>query len=260
MEMNKLKHFIKNVHGWLWEKEGKLLYNLARNCKGKGVIVEIGSWMGKSTICLGMGSKTGNKTRIFAIDPHVGSNEEKHRQILGVGGSTFSEFEKNIKNAGLTDLVVPIIKTSEDAAKIWRGEKIELLWIDGAHESDLVELDYKLWEQYLIEGGVIAFHDTDNPAVKRIVEKYVFKGDKFRHIGCVYTITFAQKSQKITLKDKINNKIMLTLKDIEYYMNHLSIPGAKLVRRIWDGIWNNVIGRIGELKLKIIEKDISITL
>ena len=39
--------------GWLNEAEGLLLYRLARNCSGKGVIVEIGSWKGRSTIWLG---------------------------------------------------------------------------------------------------------------------------------------------------------------------------------------------------------------
>ena len=32
------------------DKEGEFLYNMAKNCTGKGVIVEIGSWMGRSTI------------------------------------------------------------------------------------------------------------------------------------------------------------------------------------------------------------------
>ena len=40
----------QRVEGWLTEREGRLLFNLARKCSGKGVIVEIESWKGKSTI------------------------------------------------------------------------------------------------------------------------------------------------------------------------------------------------------------------
>ncbi len=59
------------IKGWLKDKEGQLLYDLAKNCTGKGVIVEIGSWKGKSTTWLAHGSKEGNKVRVYAIDPHT---------------------------------------------------------------------------------------------------------------------------------------------------------------------------------------------
>ncbi|MCS6951010.1 MAG: class I SAM-dependent methyltransferase, partial [bacterium] len=68
----------EKVEGWLTVEEGELLYQLARACKGKGVIVEIGSFKGKSTIWLAKGSLAGAGVRVFAIDPHTGS--EEHRQ------------------------------------------------------------------------------------------------------------------------------------------------------------------------------------
>lgn len=37
------------VEGWLTEREGRLLFDRASRCTGRGVIVEIGSWKGKST-------------------------------------------------------------------------------------------------------------------------------------------------------------------------------------------------------------------
>lgn len=56
-----IKKLVERVDGWLTHGEGGLLYNLAKNCKGNGVIVEIGSWKGKSTIWLGAGSKDWEK-------------------------------------------------------------------------------------------------------------------------------------------------------------------------------------------------------
>jgi predicted O-methyltransferase YrrM len=76
-ETDEVKKFVDNIDGWLFEREGELLYDLAKNCTGKGVIVEIGSWKGKSTIWLGKGSKRGKKVLIYAIDPHTGSPETK---------------------------------------------------------------------------------------------------------------------------------------------------------------------------------------
>src|SRR5712691_13572252 len=66
-----VKPLIADVPGWLTDEEGEALYDLARACTGKGVIVEIGSWVGKSTICLGRGSLAGASVPIYAVDPHA---------------------------------------------------------------------------------------------------------------------------------------------------------------------------------------------
>ena len=73
-----VKNIFDRVKGLLEEEEGEFLYNIAKDCKGrKGAIVEIGSWKGRSTICLGKGSKAGNKIKIYAIDPHRGTPRKK---------------------------------------------------------------------------------------------------------------------------------------------------------------------------------------
>ena len=46
----RVKPLIADIPGWLTDEEGEALYELARRCTGRGVIAEIGSWKGKSTI------------------------------------------------------------------------------------------------------------------------------------------------------------------------------------------------------------------
>ncbi len=121
------------------EREGKFLYTLAKKCKGSGVIVEIGSWKGRSTIYLAKGSKAGNSVRVYAIDPHTGSSE--HKEKFGEVW-TFDEFVKNIKSAGVDDIVTPIVKTSEEAAKEF-DRPVELIFIDGAHEYEFVKKRFR---------------------------------------------------------------------------------------------------------------------
>ena len=104
----------ENVGGWLTEAEGLSLYDIAKKIKTGNVIVEVGSWKGKSTICLGNGSKDGNKVKIFAIDPHIGSSE--HQKMFGKV-DTFEEFKQNINKAGISEFVEPVRDTSENAAK-----------------------------------------------------------------------------------------------------------------------------------------------
>src|ERR1041385_9078450 len=104
MNQAQTKAQVDTVEGWLNEAEGRLLYRLARACSGKGVIVEIGSWKGKSTIQLANGSHDGRRIKIHAVDPHTGSPEH---QSGTPGVWTFDEFQRNIKAAGVRDVVVP---------------------------------------------------------------------------------------------------------------------------------------------------------
>lgn len=62
-----IKSIVDKIDGWLTFDEGKFLYSAATECKGN--IVEIGSWKGKSTIWLCNGSKEGNNSKIYSIDP-----------------------------------------------------------------------------------------------------------------------------------------------------------------------------------------------
>lgn len=221
MEIEEIKKCVANVDGWLIDREGGLLYNLAKSCTGKGVIVEIGSWKGKSTIWLGNGSKKGNEVRVYAIDPHTGSSEhkEKYGKVW-----TFDEFKKNISAAAIDDVVTPIVKTSEEAAKGF-DKPIELLFIDGAHEYDLVKLDFDLWSPKVIEGGIIAFHDTIKyQGPKQVVKESIFKSKNFRNAKFFDSITFAQKVSRNSIRDRIRNRYVLLLKNIYEFAVKLHLP------------------------------------
>ena len=190
-KIERVKRIIENVEGWLQEKEGEFLYLMAKKVSGEHAIIEIGSWKGKSTICLALGSKAGNKAKVYAIDPHSGP---LHRAIYGEVG-TFEDFKRNICSAGCEDIVAPIVKTSEEAVEGW-NKPVEFLFIDGAHEYEFVKLDFELWHPHLIEGGVIAFHDTtgdQSEGPKRVIEEFIFNSRNFRDIGFIDSIAFATK-------------------------------------------------------------------
>ena len=212
------------VDGWLTDKEATLLYDTARKCK-RGAIVEIGSWKGKSTICLGKGSIDGNKVDVYAVDPHTGSQEHKTstEHIW-----TFQEFKKNIKKAGVNKVVTPIVKTSEDAAEEW-NIPVEFLFIDGAHELEYVEIDFRLWFPYLMEGGVVAIHDTTScfksrlwgwPGPRQVAQQYIFRNEECKYVRILDTITYATKCQENNLLDK-SRKIIVASRKIVPDLFHL---------------------------------------
>jgi len=197
---------IAKIGGWLTEKEGFFLYSTARKVKKENFIVEIGSWRGKSTICLGKGSIEGNKPKVYAIDPHVGSSE--HQKKFGKV-DTFDSFKDNIKKAGVDNYVTPIRDTSENAAKSFT-DPVEFVFIDGAHEFRFVRLDFKLWFPKIINGGSIAFHDSWHyfgPHLASAIPLLV--SSKVNNPKLIDTITYFEKVEKNSYIDRINNVIFL---------------------------------------------------
>ena len=222
-EIESTRLIADNIEGFISDVEGVFLYKAAKSCEGKGVIVEIGSLKGKSTIWLARGSKAGNNIKVYAIDPHKGSSEhmKKRGEIC-----TYQEFKRNIAQANVDAIVIPIVNTSEDARRDWDGKPIELLWIDGAHEYEMVKLDFDLWFPYLIEGGIIAFHDTIGwPGPRRVVKEKIYTSRNFANVGFIYSITYARKVRTNSITQRIRNHWVLFLKDICELGIKLQPPG-----------------------------------
>ncbi len=199
-----LYSIIRKVEGFLYDGEAYLLYEKAFGLRPGGVIAEIGSYCGKSTVCMALGLKDGgNKNaRIYAIDPFGGSSE--HGSI-----DTFPRFKDNIRNAGVEEFITPVKASSEEAYRKWDlTRNIDLLWIDGGHEYEYVAEDINLWLKLVIEGGVIALHDTSGRfyyggfvGVRRALKEILFKRECLKDYGFVNATTYARKSHSITQKE-----------------------------------------------------------
>jgi predicted O-methyltransferase YrrM len=191
-----------DVGGWFSLEEGLAFHNHAQKVTGQGVIVEIGSWQGKSTIFLAKGSLAGKKMPVYAIDPHVGSAEhQKDGEVW-----TFDIFKKNIENFSVDSLVKPIVKMSWDAAKDF-NEKIEFLFIDGAHDYDSVKKDIADWFPRLLDGGTVAFHDSDWPGVMGALKEDIYDSQRTVNIRRVKGTTFADKVAQNTAMDRMMNQL-----------------------------------------------------
>lgn len=236
MTLNQIKAQVEAVDGWLNHAEGLLLYRLARRCSGRGVIVEIGSWKGKSTIWLGHGSQAGAGVKIHAIDPHTGSTE--HRQALDRVW-TFEEFRKNIKAMGVDDLIVPHVDYSESAAKKFT-EPVEFIFIDGLHEYEGVKRDFEAWFPKILEGGLMAFHDTTGwSGPRKVVAECLYKSRNFKNVRFVRSITYGEKTAQNTAWDRLKNRLMLGA----------FLTYAFVYRHLWR-IKRDLLKKIPSLRLK----------
>jgi predicted O-methyltransferase YrrM len=195
----RVKPLIADIPGWLTDEEGEALYELARSCPGNGVIVEIGSWKGKSTVCLGLGSQAGSSVPIYAIDPHADYR--------------FGDFKTNIERAGIAELVRPVAALSQPAADSF-AEQIELLFVDGSHEYDLVLEDFEKWVPKVVDGGWVAFHDTTwTFGPRQVVGQGVYRSRRFKDARFVVgSTTIARKVARNSLADRARNRYVLGVK------------------------------------------------
>ena len=198
----KILEIIENIEGYLTNKEAIFLFELAQKCTDSGVIVEIGSYKGKSTICLGKGSKSGKNVKVYSIDPHTGTKKWQNERKVEIW--SYDQFNKNIKKAGVDDIVIPIVKTSENAGLDF-NKPVELIFIDGDHQYDLVKLDFDIWFPKLIDGGIMLFHDSDWSGPSRVIINKIYRSRYFRNVGFVESITFAEKVSKNSMKDRLSN-------------------------------------------------------
>ncbi len=190
---------IAGIEGWLTDREVGFLFRMAHRCPPNAAILEIGSFKGKSTVCLAKGSQAGSQVKVYAVDPHVGSIEQS---MWLEGRSSFEEFKGNIARAGVDELVVPIVKTSRLAAEGWE-KPIGFLWIDGDHSYKGATLDFDLFSRWVVEGGTVAFHDATQGDLPRVVCQ-AFRRRGFSNIGLIDSIGYATKSSggSLTPKDR----------------------------------------------------------
>ena len=162
---------LRGVEGQIAEEEQTLLYRYAKKTTTDTSIVEIGSYRGKSTICLGLGSRAGNQNTVYAIDPH--------ELFTGVNGGEFgpkdlAAFYSNIIRFGLGNLIRQISLSSFEVGKIW-NEKIGLLWLDGDHSYEGVKRDVDQFAKHVVPGGFILFHDSYLESVQKVINEMIEK-------------------------------------------------------------------------------------
>lgn len=187
----------KDIDGYLDPIEGFALYTLAAYGPGGGEVVEIGSLYGRSTCYLAAGNAKNGRGNVYAIDTFAGSAEHQagavgEQKAIVNNGSTFKLFLKNIATQRLDDRIKPIVSTSGDAALKWQ-RPIRLLFIDGDHSYEGTRDDFLSWAPYVVESGLIAFHDVSTwDGVTRFYNE-LSQGDNWKEVLSIGTVRVLQR-------------------------------------------------------------------
>ena len=155
MAAQALTERVKKVFGWLSLREARVLEQLARH----QVVLEIGSYLGKSTVAMAPVAKKIICIDYFAVEiAEGGTSKDKTGRLIvpSEKPDIRAGFEQNVK-PWRDKLEVHEIN-SLDAVKLdW--EPVGFLFIDGGHDYATISSDCGFLK-WVVPGGHVAFHDV----------------------------------------------------------------------------------------------------
>jgi len=176
-------------YGQLLTEEGRLLRSTAHAVPVDQVIVEIGSYTGKSTCCLLRGSAEGSRVPVYAVDLWTAGTSRKGRHFRArlpdeqAANSKFhtpevlAVFRRRMEVYG-DGLVRECMGESVTVATSF-DESIGLLFIDAEHTYEACRADFEAWSPRVAANGVIALHDykvEGDGGVQRYIDEVLAGG------------------------------------------------------------------------------------
>lgn len=165
-----INYDIKNL-GWNVNYD---LFKLLINQTRPEHILELGSWYGASTICMGNIIKELNlNTKIVCVDTWLGSKEfiglhetDVSRQLLPKFGypNAYYQFLANICHYGLQDIIIPFPQTTKIACKWLKQQNhiFDLIYVDASNDTSDVYDDILHSWPLLKDNGIIFGDDYNN--------------------------------------------------------------------------------------------------
>lgn len=157
MELNLDISRSMRIQGWMSEIE---LTWLAEQASCHDLIIEIGSFHGRSTRALGDYARG----MVIAVDTWTGPVGANERDVLP---SFYAKFQDNLQDLIHEQKVVPI---TPDEVKFIVGPP-DLVFIDADHQYLGVKRDIEYWLPKIEKGGIISGHDYSYPDVRRAVHE-----------------------------------------------------------------------------------------
>jgi predicted O-methyltransferase YrrM len=169
----------RQMPGFLLEAAGERLYQAAIDAPGGGHAVELGTFAGKSMVCLANG-----------VRARPGADA---LPLVAIDKGFHSAWPDTVQRFDLGSLVTAVEQSSLDAADTW-NEPISLLYIDANHGPGHARADFVVWEFFVVEGGIIALDDTAGffPGCTHQVQM-ALAGGRYEPLDEVGGVTFLRK-------------------------------------------------------------------
>jgi hypothetical protein len=173
----------------------------------KLMIVELGSWVGKSARAIVGAIPNGYDYEVHCIDAFKIAENSEHRWVTkpmweavharmnsGDHDPIFNQFKANVGENLLRNRVFPHRNSTADAARQWINQEyaIDILFMDADHSYEAVHEDLMNWYQKVRDGGLICGDDYRTmPDVRRAVDE--FFEEKGLAVGNICSMWFVVK-------------------------------------------------------------------
>jgi len=196
IHLRKYEEDFRFVPGMITSTESELLLYISTFCELKGDVIEIGSWLRKSTISLAKGCMLTNNGIVHAIDTFKGNpgKEELSLKPLEADETIFERFFKNLRAMRVEEYVKPYQMSSNEARSLI-NVPARLIFIDGCHDYEAVKEDILLWKDLLLPNGYLLLHDfrEDAPGVIQAVKECILHSEDFDCLLLVDSLLAIQK-------------------------------------------------------------------
>ena len=194
---------------WFGELSQDRLAQLGRDVElVDGIIIEIGSWEGRSTCVLANAIRP---RPVIAVDTWKGSPGEVSAE-LAVGRDVYGQFITNVKVLTGGN-VVPVRKG-------WRefvptiSDPVALCFIDAEHTYEEVRDNIKAILPLMAPGGIICGDDAGHLPVREAVLECLSPADDILVLGNVWSFVVSDKPRKVSNLKAEYDRVAATPSDI----------------------------------------------
>ena len=215
---------VEPVEGWLTRDQARRLWERVRAVPARGVVVEIGSYRGRSTILLGRGAPVG--ASVVAIDPHAGSDRgpQEIRGTWEEGEADHRAFRANLERGGVADRVRHVRLFSQEALGDVQGQ-VDLLYVDGAHRFGPARDDIERWGARVRPGGAMLVHDGFSAiGVTLATLRLLVPGRRFRYAGRTGSLVEYERSD-LGGRERLRNALR-QLAELPWFARNLVVKVA----------------------------------
>lgn len=165
---NRMNHYYESIHGW-FNFDG-LYSDMVKKFPSGSRFVEVGCWLGRSACYLGVEIvNSGKDIKLDCVDTWLGAPEIMEEEVVK-NGTLYTDFIQNIQP--LKEVITPIRLTSTQASHLYKDKSLDFVFIDADHTKEGFSADLNCWYPKVKQGGVIAGHDCDYPAIRGVLNDF----------------------------------------------------------------------------------------
>ncbi len=164
--------YARVVQGWMRVEELLWLHKLASSLKEGAHWVEVGCWKGRSYLMTGLGLPSGSE--ISGIDPFQKcpvSNGQGEFDWPGDWVAGHFSLALGLLQGLRPDITTAYYPDRSCFQKWERSKLLDVVFIDGSHETQAVVSDINYWRGRVKQDGFLCGHDRGHPQVREALRK-----------------------------------------------------------------------------------------